>query len=265
MSAGLAGGLRALAARRAAHRLVAPSSWAGVSREAEPAGDDAACLRVERDAGEDLAAALAAAFTRLSLGVEEELDRGLRAAVGCTLGEAAFLDLETTGFWGCPIFLVGLLLVRGDRLVVLQLVARDYPEEAHILRESAELLGGRRALITFNGRSYDVPCFRERAAVHRVPERLADLRHVDVLHPLRRRFRRELPDCRLITLEREVVGVFRGGDVPGREIPALYHEFAGTGETSRLEPILHHSRLDLLTTARLFAELASAAPDAERP
>jgi hypothetical protein len=256
MSASFAEGLRALASRRAARGAFAPPARLRAPCPPEPTEGEA-CLRVERTADSDLAARLEGALDSLAGRAEEELDRGLRAAAGCTLAEVVFLDLETTGFWGCPIFLVGLLLVESDRLVVLQLVARDYPEEAAILREAARLLAGRRALVTFNGRSYDVPCFRERAVVHGVAERLAELRHVDILHPLRRRFRRELPDCRLVTLEREVVGVFRGGDVPGREIPALYHEFAGTGDTARLAPLLHHSRLDLMTTARLFAELAS--------
>ncbi|MGQ0722026.1 MAG: ribonuclease H-like domain-containing protein [Candidatus Eiseniibacteriota bacterium] len=257
MSASFAEGLRALASHRATRgAFVAPVRFRAPGPAERYEGET--CLRVQRPADDDLAAQLEDALARLAGRAEEDVDRGLRAAAGCRLAEIAFLDLETTGFWGCPIFLVGLLLVENERLVVLQLVARDYPEEAAILRESAELLAGRRTLVTFNGRSYDVPCFRERAVVHGVSERLAELRHVDILHPLRRRFRDELPDCRLITLEREVVGVFRGSDVPSREIPALYHEFAGTGDTARLAPLLHHSRLDLMTTARLFAELASA-------
>lgn len=206
--------------------------------------------------GRDLAGDLRAALESLSARDPEDVDRGLRAAAGFAPADVAVLDLETTGFWGCPVFLVGLLLEEDGRLVTHQLLARDYPEEAGILRLAAELLRAKRLLVTFNGKSYDVPCLRERAVTHRVPERLDRLAHVDVLHPARRRFRTELPDCRLQTLEREVVGIYRTGDVPSHEIPAVYHAFAATGDARALVPVLHHSRVDLLTTARLFIELA---------
>jgi uncharacterized protein YprB with RNaseH-like and TPR domain len=197
-----------------------------------------------------------AALGRLARRDPDDVDRGLRDAVGCRLGDLAVMDLETLGFWGCPVFLVGLLILEGGRLVTCQLLARDYPEEAGILAAAAEMLAGRRLLVTFNGKSYDVPCFRERAVYHGVAERLPDLRHVDVLHPARRRFRERLPDCRLVTLERAVCGIHRTGDVPSRDVPEAYHRYAATGDARWVEPVLHHSRVDLLTTARLLAELA---------
>jgi len=217
---------------------------------------------VRRDAedlqpGRNLTWELDRVLDALSVRDPEDVDRGLREAAGCSRSDMAVLDLETTGFWGCPIFLVGLLLEEDGRLVTHQLLARDYPEESGILRLAEELLRDKRLLITFNGKSYDVPCLRERAAYHRVPSRLHELAHVDLLHPARRRFRRELPDCRLQTLEREVVGIYRTGDIPSRDIPDVYHAFAATGEIRILLPVLHHSRVDLLTTARLFAELAA--------
>jgi hypothetical protein len=210
-------------------------------------------------AGGDLARELRGALSALAARDPDDVDRGLRAAAGFETADVAVMDLETTGFWGCPVFLVGLLLEEDGALVTHQLLARDYPEEAGIVRLAAEMLREKRLLVTFNGKSYDVPCLRERAAMHRVPEALDRLAHVDVLHPARRRFRTQLPDCRLQTLEREVVGIYRTGDVPSWEIPALYHAFAATGDPGALLPVLHHSRVDLLTTARLFIELAGTA------
>lgn len=272
MSAGdLAAGLRRLARDRAARER---SRFETLHRPASPRGplrveggelrevDGRAVFTVRRDAedlqpGRDLARDLRRALESLAARDPGDVDRGLHAAAGLATADLAVLDLETTGFWGCPIFLVGLLLEEDGRLVTHQLLARDYPEEAGILRLAAQLLADRKLLVTFNGKSYDVPCLRERAAYHRVPMRLHGLAHVDLLHPARRRFRADLPDCRLQTLEREVVGIFRTADVPSRDIPAVYHAFAATGETRMLLPVLHHSRVDLLTTARLFAELAT--------
>jgi len=186
------------------------------------------------------------------------VDPGLLPAMHRELRDVAVLDLETTGFWGCPVFLVGLLLREEGRLVTRQLLARDYAEEAHVLRGAAGLLASRKLLVTFNGKSYDVPCLRERGVLHGVAVDVDRLAHVDVLHPARRRWRDRFGDCRLQTLEQRVIGITRAGDVPSAEIPAAYHAFAATGAPDALRPILHHGRVDLLTTARLFAELAGA-------
>ncbi len=104
---------------------------------------------------------------------------------------------------------------------------------------------------------YDVPCLRDRCVIHRV-EPVADrLGHADILHPARRRWQHELPDCRLQTLEKSIVGIHRTGDVPSAEIPGVYHAFTATGDPDPLLPVLHHSRVDVVTTLRVFTKLAS--------
>ena len=210
---------------------------------------------------DDVAGELRDALARLAAAAGADpaaVDRGLLPAAGRTLDEIVVLDLETTGFWGCPIFLVGLLLVDAGELVTLQILARDYPEEAPMLAATSEILAGRRLLLTFNGKSYDVPCLRDRCVVHGVQPTADGLPHVDILHPARRRWQEELPDCRLQTLERAIVGIHRTGDVPSAEIPGVYHAFTATGDPGPLLPVLHHSRVDVVTTARIFARLAGA-------
>jgi len=190
----------------------------------------------------------------------EDVYEGLRPAIGCRLEDLVVVDLETTGFWGCPVFLVGVLEEEGGQLVTRQLLARDYPEEGPMLRAAAELLGRRKLLVTFNGKSYDVPCFGERCAYFGIRSPLRRKKHVDILHTARRRWKNELPDCRLQTLERQITFLTRQGDVPSAEIPAVYHDFAASGDPDSLAPVLHHGRVDVITTARLFACLAADPP-----
>lgn len=204
--------------------------------------------------GRDLEAEVAGALD--SLRHAEEPDPGLRPAQGASLEDLVVLDLETAGFWGCPVFLVGLLLAEEGRLVTLQLLARDYPEEAGIVAATAAVLASRSLLVTFNGKSFDVPFLAERAVVHQVALASTGLQHVDVLHVARRRYATELADCRLQTLERHVAGIERSGDLPSAEIPAAYHAFVASGSLKTLAPVLHHSRVDLVATALLFASLA---------
>ncbi len=222
-----------------------------------------ALLSVRREAdelldGPDLAGEIRTALAAISLAEIDALDRGLVPARGAAVEDIAFLDLETTGFWGCPVLLVGLLHEEEGRLVTRQLVARDYPEERELLAAALEHLGPRRLLVTFNGKSYDLPCFRERCIVHRVADAVTTrLAHVDLLHVARRLWRGCFGDCRLVTLERHVVGLHRAGDVASREIPELFHRFVRTRDLAALRPVLHHGRVDLLTTARLFAVAGS--------
>ncbi len=213
----------------------------------------------------DVLGDLSRGLARLAERDPEDVYPGVRPAAGVRAEDVVVMDLETTGFWGCPIFLVGLLLVEEGRLRSVQFLARDYPEERAILAEAAARLTGSRLLVTFNGKSYDVPCLKERSSMHRVRSRAHRLPHVDVLHASRRRWKEELPDCRLQTLEREITGLHRTGDIPSSEIPAVYHEFVATRDAEALRPVLHHARVDVLTTARLFAELAADPPAPLRP
>jgi uncharacterized protein YprB with RNaseH-like and TPR domain len=168
--------------------------------------------------------------------------------------EVLFLDIEGTGLWGTPLFLVGLASVEEGELRLRQRFARTYPEEAGVLAGVGAEEGRFRALVTFNGKSYDVPVIRDRAAFHGADVRL-DLPHVDLLHPARRLWREVLPDCKLGTLERHVLGRHRVGDVPSAMVPRLYHEFVHDDDPRRLQPVFHHNAVDLLTLAELLGEV----------
>jgi len=163
-----------------------------------------------------------------------------------------FFDIETTGLTPSTyVFLCGLMSVRNGRFVIEQAFARDYSEEAGMLRYVREVLDGFRVLVTFNGASFDVPFVKTRMAVARLDyEGPRD--HVDLLLPARSRFRGTLPDCRLETIERHLRGASREDDIPGSEIPDAYHEFVRTGDARKIKRILHHNRMDLLAMVGLF-------------
>ena len=108
-------------------------------------------------------------------------------------------------------------------------------------------------LVSFNGKSYDLPFIRSRAAYH-----LQDgasphsLPHTDLLHVSRRIWGKGLPNCRLGTLEKMILGRPRTGDIPGSEIPEAYHAFVRTGDATDLARIMEHNRLDLVSLAHLL-------------
>ena len=175
-------------------------------------------------------------------------------------GESVFLDLETCGFAGSMVFLVGVIHLRDGELTLSQILARNYAEEPAMLFTLWEIMQKRGVLLTFNGKSFDWPMVNDRSVLHRL-----DVaghthhveHHIDLLHHARRRFRRELPNCRLQTLEWYLCGRRRAGDIPGSEIPEAYHHFVRTGEQYEMKSILHHNALDLITLLQLSLRMAT--------
>lgn len=168
--------------------------------------------------------------------------------------ESVLVDIETGGFAGTPAFLVGLLDLAVEPLVVEQWLTRDYSEEQALVRLVAERLSARDVWVSFNGKSFDEPFLRDRAAACRVSFPRPRL-HVDILHAARRAWRSRLPDCRLATLERRILGVARAGDVPSADVPELFHHFLRTGRAGPLRPVLEHNRQDLVTSLQLLLRL----------
>jgi uncharacterized protein YprB with RNaseH-like and TPR domain len=199
------------------------------------------------------------AFPRELSSAGSAVRRVIRSSCGLDAldpGDLVFLDLETTGLAGTPLFLVGTMAWE-EGLVVRQFFARNYAQEAGVISCFLQAASRRRLLVTFNGKSFDVPYVRVRAAATRVPFGL-DLAHLDLLHECRRVWGGALPDCRLQTLESRVCGRPRHGDIPGQEIPAAYHDFVRTGDAGRIARVLEHNVLDLATLAELLVRLPKA-------
>ncbi len=165
--------------------------------------------------------------------------------------ELAFLDIETAGLSALPVFLVGILQFRGGSVEIAQILARDLPEEAALLHETARILTGCSAIFTYNGRTFDMPYLRDRAIYHGVDFH-PRAEHIDLLPLARKRFKGKFPDCKLQTLESCLCGRERTDDIPGADIPQRYQEFVRSQDGRLLECIIRHNRLDILTLAELL-------------
>ena len=178
----------------------------------------------------------------------------------------AFLDTETTGLAGgtgtCP-FLIGVGSVEDAGFRVRLFFMRDYDEESAMLHGLAEHLGQFDLLITYNGKSFDAPLLETRYRLKRQHNPLARMGHVDLLHAARRIWRERMPNCRLGTLEFEVLGMERQGDVPGSLIPQRYFDFLRSRRPGPLKPVFHHNVLDIVSLACLASVLMPvyAAPE----
>jgi uncharacterized protein YprB with RNaseH-like and TPR domain len=192
----------------------------------------------------------------------------------------AFIDTETTGLGGGAgvyAFMVGVGTFEDEResgsdysrspipsprspvpthFVIRQFFMRHPGEELALLTALAELLGDRIGLVTFNGRSFDLPLLRGRYKLNRhylnvdAPDALwkDGAPHLDLLHPARRLWKGRLPSCALSALERAILAHERGEeDVPGSLIPMLYQQFLMNGDARSMRQVFYHNLEDILS------------------
>jgi uncharacterized protein YprB with RNaseH-like and TPR domain len=175
---------------------------------------------------------------------------------------AAFLDIETTGLsggTGTYAFLVGVGTFEGYTFRVRQFFLGGPAGEAAMLTAIAETVDRCQSLVTFNGKSFDLPQLCTRYTLQRLAPLATDLPHVDLLHPARRLFGRRLESCRLGEIEREVLGFRRVGDLPSWMIPGLYFAYIRRRDAAGLHPVFEHNTLDVISLAGLIAALNSVA------
>ena len=186
-----------------------------------------------------------------------------------------FFDTETTGLSGGAgtiAFLAGCGWFEPGGFRVRQWLLTSQSGERLLLKKLGAAVEAASLLVSYNGRSFDVPLMDMRWAYHRQPSPFDDVPHFDMLPPARKLWgRRESAadpggdsSCSLSTLERDVLGFHRVGDVPGFEIPARYFQFLRTGDHRLLEGVLDHHRHDIVSLAVLMSHalrLAQGGPD----
>lgn len=171
--------------------------------------------------------------------------------------QCLFLDTETTGLSGgagTVAFLVGMGMIKNGVMEVEQWFMRDYPDEHDLLDRVEARLRACGCVVTFNGRTFDLPLLKARAAMDRrrdwpEPEQL------DLLFPSRRVWKLRLENCRLGTLEEALLGIRREGDLPGSEVPARYFDYLKSGDIDLVRDIIDHNRQDIVTLGLLLDRL----------
>lgn len=179
----------------------------------------------------------------------------LDTALGsCRLERALFLDTETTGLGaggGVWAFLVGMASFDADgHLEVEQVLLQSPADERALVEHVLERIAAAELLVTYNGKTFDLPLLATRAVMCRLPPP-AVRPHLDLLHVARRLHRGRLGACRLVSLESEVLGFERGPDIEGGEIPARYAHFLRTGDEEALAAVVEHNAWDVATMAAL--------------
>lgn len=172
---------------------------------------------------------------------------------------ACFIDTETSGLaggTGTMAFLVGVGYFDGNVFRLEQCFMRDFDEEEAMLQYLDTLFARCDSVVSFNGKSFDVPLLRTRFISNRLPFRLDAALHFDLVHAVRRIWKLRLKDCSLKNVEQAVLGIQRHGDVPGSEIPQIWFDYLRSRDARLLKKVFYHHRMDILSLAALVGHLS---------
>jgi hypothetical protein len=220
-----------------------------------PSGSFERRLRIEsplaRVGGVPLEDACAASFPWLGV---LALDESLAA---CSLEGALFLDTETTGLaggTGTVAFLVGLAWwsAEEERFVTELLFLPTFASESAMLEHLEARLRAAKCLVTFNGKSFDVPLLKTRFALHRRAFPFEGP-HLDLLHVARRLHRGRDFGVRLQALEQALFGLERVDDIPSAQVAQAYLAWLRGGDSAPVRAVLEHNVQDVLTMVGLVA------------
>ena len=177
----------------------------------------------------------------------------------------AFLDTETTGLSGgvgTYAFLVGVARFEGEGLHLAQFFMSDPGNEPGQLAGLEEFLSPCQAIVTFNGKAFDVPLLLTRYLSHGWQSPFKDLAHVDLLPLARRLWRDRLPSRTLGMLEAHILGAGRSEeDTPGWMIPEIYFTFLRTGDPTPLKNVFYHNAMDVISLVALMEHIAALLDD----
>lgn len=171
----------------------------------------------------------------------------------CQDQDFAIIDIETLGLSERPIILLGIAKPAKDHIYTSQFLLRNIPDEPSAIWALVSQINPKAALITYNGKGFDIPYIRQRLAYYGLDAQL-DNPQFDLLHFTRRALRNKLTNCKLETVEKHI-GIKRDIDIPGALVPHFYDTYLRTKNVGPLVAIVEHNKQDLLTLGTLFSKL----------
>ena len=167
-------------------------------------------------------------------------------------GNLLFFDLETSGLSGgagTVAFMAAFGRINNGNLSVNQYFMLDYPGESDFLNLCIHEMDNKTVLVSYNGKCFDEPLLKSRLILNRMKPFF--LPHIDILYSARRLWKRKLQDCSLKSIER-AIGIDRGYDILGEDIPEIWFSFLRKGWDPRIEHIARHNSKDIFALANIM-------------
>ena len=152
--------------------------------------------------------------------------------------ELLFLDIETLGLYDSAITMLGVGFFDDNDFSVHVLFARSLEEEiamCHHLKD--DLLPEFKALVSYNGKSFDIPCianrmlyyFGENPFISEDDTPYEDVNtlyhHIDLLHECRRTFKEQYAQYTLTHMEEKLLKWTRENEIESRLMGTCYRKY----------------------------------------
>jgi len=188
------------------------------------------------------------------------IDRALCDSKSPPVSRLGFFDTETTGLsggTGTYVFLAGLGSFAENGFHLRQYFLSSLESERAMLSVLAQDLASLEGIVTYNGRTFDMPLLETRTTLARLPMPWKDRPHFDLLRPVRRLYRHRLASCRLADAESHLLRVQRQGDVPGNLVPSLYFDYIRAERVGPLVSVFRHNADDFLSLVGVLTSVAA--------
>jgi len=177
------------------------------------------------------------------------------------LGNFYFFDTETTSLGtgsGTIIFLYGIACIKNDNINLLQYFLHDPAQEIALLQALEKQFLDCQVLVTYNGKSFDVPILKNRYLIQGCNFPLDDIINMDLLWLTRRLWKNRLVSRSLLNIENQILKIQRShDDIPGWMIPKKYFDYLHYGDTDDLPKIIYHNAMDIISLVHLFLHMSS--------
>jgi len=189
------------------------------------------------------------------IGVFEDL-RPFAGISEIPFDEYIFIDTETTGLSGGAgtyVFLAGAAKFEKDGIHFAQFFLQDPANEPCQLAALEEFTANARVVVSYNGKSFDLPRIKNRYLFHGWPAPFQNIYHLDLLHVVRRLWKTQLPTCSLGDVEYHLLDIHRAShDIPGWQVSEKFFEYLQNGDPGPLEGVFYHNEVDVISLVTLL-------------
>ena len=188
-----------------------------------------------------------------------EIFESLRSLDGISkvpIEQYLFIDTETTGLSGGAgtyVFLAGAAKYEKDGIHFAQFFLQDPSAESCQLAALEDFCANSKVVVSYNGKSFDLPRIKNRYLFHGWPPPFQDIYHLDLLHIVRRLWKTQLPTCSLGDIEYHLLGIQRDShDIPGWQVSEKFFEYLQSGDPVPLEGVFYHNEVDVISLISLL-------------
>jgi len=194
-------------------------------------------------------------FNNLDLNILEG-DPSLVGISTIPLDQFLFIDTETTGLAGGAgtyVFLIGAAKYKNGKFHFAQFFLQDPAAEPAQLAALDEFCSNTKVVISYNGKSFDLPRIKTRYKINGWPPPFENIYHLDLLHIARRLWKSHLSSCSLGDIEHNLLGKTRSSlDIPGWKVATVFFNYLSSGDPAPLSSVFYHNEEDVISLIALL-------------